>query len=110
MPKLLYGGIAAVCLSSVLIGCTSTGQVTSNVTPTTVCQAVANAQANSAFTAAMAPQIASNSAIGQTWQYLESGCNGNQPAAGVNASWTQEMLTVVEDALPAVLPALVGLI
>lgn len=109
MRKLIIG-VASVLTVGALVGCTSTGQPTTSVTPTTVCQAVANAQTNATFTATMAPQIASNSAIGQTWQYLESGCTGSQPAAGVNASWTQELLTVFQNALPAILPALVGMI
>ena len=102
--------LAAGAVLALLSGCTSSGGTATSVTPTTVCQAVANAQANATVTATMAPQVASNSAVGQLWQYLQSGCTGNQPAAGVSASWTQEMQTMLESALPTVLPMLVGLI
>lgn len=104
-------GLWALLLLGVLVaGCTQTGQPTTSVTPTTVCAAIAAAQANPTFTTALAPQVAANTALGQVWQYAQSGCVGSAPLAGVNASWTAEMLAFVEQALPAVLPALVGLI
>lgn len=102
--------LAAGAVLALLSGCTSSGGTATSVTPSTVCQAVANAQANATVTTTMAPQVASNTAVGQLWEYLQSGCTGNQPAAGVSASWTQEMQVALENALPVVLPALVGLI
>lgn len=102
--------LAAGAVVALLSGCTASGGTATSVTPTTVCQAVANAQANATVQSTMAPQVAANTAVGQLWQYLQSGCSANQPAAGVNASWTQEVMTMLENALPTVLPALVGLI
>jgi len=80
------------------------------VSPSTVCSQVQVAQNDPTVADPLNKEAAKNTAVGQIWQYVQSGCNAGQPVAGVSASWEQEVLTMLENTLPVVLPALVGLI
>jgi len=97
-------------LALLLGACAQTSTQAPNVTPANVCQVISTAQANATVTSTLAPEITSNSALGQVWQYAESGCNGATPAAGVDATWTQEMLTMAEQLIPVVAPVLIGML
>jgi hypothetical protein len=98
-------GIALICTGLFLQGCPS---VTAP-TPTTACSTVAAAEANPTFQQQIGT-VTSTSAVGVLWAYTLSGCVNGQPVAGVSATWEQETLTLLENALPAVLPLLIGLI
>jgi hypothetical protein len=108
MIKIIRGAAAGailICTGLFLQACPS---VTS-VTPATACSAVASAEANPTFQQQIST-VSPTSAVGVLWAYVQSGCVNGRPVAGVSATWEQEVVTMLENALPDVLPALIGLI
>lgn len=107
---LKYAVLSAAVFISACTGATSSSPPTvTSPTPTSVCQAIANANSLPAVQSQIA-SIDPQSALGQLWKYANSGCNGTTPVGGVNATWTQQMWAEVQQLAPVVLPALVGLL
>lgn len=109
--KAIMAGVGLLALA----GCASpvatvppTSQAPSGVTPATVCAAVNGVATNPTAVAQLASAGAS-SQIGTIWSYLQTGCNGPVPVAGVDASWTAELWASFKAALPSLLPQLLAL-
>jgi hypothetical protein len=82
---------------------------TPSPTPNSVCADIAAVK--SAPDAAV--QLASldpHSKLGVLWADAQSGCPNGVPAAGVNATWTQEVWAMAKGLIPQVLPQLVPLL
>lgn len=107
MYKSLTAATVALCLSA----CAQQAPVvsTGKLTPTTVCGdvgAVMTAPDGGVRLDAFDP----HSAIGVLWADVKAACPGGQPAAGVDASWTSMVWSMLVPLLAQAVPAVMALL
>jgi hypothetical protein len=101
--------ISACAGLALLTACAPGTTVATTVTPNTVCGIIATAETNATVEQQLAG-ISPTSALGVLWADVQSGCVNGQAAAGVSETWTADVLGMLENLLPSVLPLLVGLL